>query len=317
MGNIATLKPAQPLSVMTDEDMVRVLGASLYPNASHASILMVLGYCKAAGLDPMLKPVHIVPMWDNKAKHMRDVVMPGIAHYRIQASRSGQYVGKSEPDFGPDVSENLGGVTFTYPKWCKVAVRRAIGGVVAEFVVTEYWRENYATASKDSAAPNAMWRKRPYAQLAKCAEAQALRQAFPELIGGQNAAEEMEGRSIEIEAEPVAQAQRPLRPAALAKPRDARAQLDGFANAPAPEPDPDTDDLDVDLPVMPEEASRTIASAWRWFTATIHQLEPELRQAFADEHGSLIAAAAQNSPKYLAAVNGMAAKAGVTVHVTH
>ncbi len=39
-----------------------------------------------------------------------------------------------------------------------------------------------------------MWTKRSYAQLTKCTEAQALRRAFPELLGGQPTAEEMEGK---------------------------------------------------------------------------------------------------------------------------
>jgi hypothetical protein len=43
-----------------------------------------------------------------------------------------------------------------------------------------------------------MWKRRPYAQLAKCAEAQALRKAFPE-IGAQPTADEMEGKEFEQE----------------------------------------------------------------------------------------------------------------------
>ena len=42
-----------------------------------------------------------------------------------------------------------------------------------------------------------MWLKRPFGQLAKCAEAQALRKAFPEIITQQPTAEEMEGKFIE------------------------------------------------------------------------------------------------------------------------
>jgi hypothetical protein len=41
-----------------------------------------------------------------------------------------------------------------------------------------------------------MWLRRPYAQIAKCAEAQALRKAFPE-VGAQPTADEMEGKSLE------------------------------------------------------------------------------------------------------------------------
>jgi hypothetical protein len=57
------------------------------------------------------------------------------------------------------------------------------------FTAVEYWTENYATAGRDSDAPNAMWKRRPRGQIAKCAEAQALRKAFPEL-GSQPTADE-------------------------------------------------------------------------------------------------------------------------------
>jgi hypothetical protein len=136
-------------------------------------------------------------MWDSKARTMRDVIMPGIGSYRTQAARSGEYAGISEPEFGPDVTEEFGNVTITYPSWCRVVVKRLLAnGMIAEFAATERWKENYATAGKDSQAPNAMWKKRPYAQLAKCAEAQALRKAFPE-IGAQPTADEMEGKVLD------------------------------------------------------------------------------------------------------------------------
>jgi len=61
--------------------------------------------------------------------------------------------------------------------------RRLSTGDVAEFTAKEFWLENYAIkgGKEKSIAPNAMWTKRPYGQIAKCAEAQALRRAFPEL----------------------------------------------------------------------------------------------------------------------------------------
>ncbi len=189
---------AIPALAMTESELIDVLSTSLYPGAQVTSIKMVLGYCKAAGLDPMQKPVHIVPMWDNKAGSMRDVVMPGIGLYRTQAARSGECAGVSEPEFGPDVTESIGGQQITYPTWCRATVKRRLPtGEVVEFTAKEFWKENYAVkGGKDkSIAPNAMWTKRPYGQIAKCAEAQALRKAFPE-IGSEPTADEMAGKSL-------------------------------------------------------------------------------------------------------------------------
>jgi phage recombination protein Bet len=169
---------------------------SLYKGAKAGSIQMVVEYCKACKLDPMQKPVHIVPMWDKNTKSMKDTIMPGIGLYRIQAARSNKYAGVSEPEYGDTVNTTLGGVNISYPEWCKVTVKKLVGNNIVEFTAKEYWLENYATIKKDHNAPNAMWLKRPFGQLAKCAEAQALRKAFPEIITQQPTAEEMEGKSF-------------------------------------------------------------------------------------------------------------------------
>lgn len=191
-----------------DNNLYSALKNSVYPGAKDESVSMVLSYCKARGLDPLQKPVHIVPMWivDAKTKQgtQRDVVMPGIGLYRIQAQRSGQYAGQTDPEFGEDISEMLDGVTITFPKWCKVTVKKQMpNGEIVDFSAKEFWKENYATAKKDSTAPNSMWKKRPYAQLAKCAEAQALRKAFPDIIDQSPSAEEMEGKTLNAEFEEI------------------------------------------------------------------------------------------------------------------
>jgi phage recombination protein Bet len=194
------------LSAMSEQDLMGVLRNSLYPGAKDESIKLVIGYCRASGLDPMQKPVHIVPMsvstgrkddkgWD--IKEMRDVVMPGIGLYRTQASRTGECAGITEPEFGDDETKTLGETSITFPKWCKVTVKRLLpNGSIVDFTAKELWIENYASKSAKVSDPNAMWKKRPYAQLAKCAEAQALRKAFPEL-GAAPTADEMEGKTFD------------------------------------------------------------------------------------------------------------------------
>lgn len=214
MSNIVKIEANKSLSAMSEQDVLNVLKSSLYPGAADGSVKMVLAYCQASGLDPMQKPVHIVPIWDSKAGQMRDVVMPGVGLYRTQASRTGQFAGMTEPEYGPDIATTIGGQDIKYPEWCKVTVKRQLeSGVLAEFTAKEFWIENYAVkgGKEKSIAPNAMWTKRPRGQLTKCTEAQALRKAFPEL-GAAPTADEMEGKEIDmgpVEREPEQPKQKP------------------------------------------------------------------------------------------------------------
>lgn len=194
--------------VKMQDNTLNVLRDSLYPGSSDESLRMVIDYCKARKLDPLKKPVHLVPMSvksgrkDSSGKDIyefRETVMPGIGLYRIEAERSGTYAGMSEPEFGEDINETLGSVKITYPKFCKITVKKLLNGVIVEFTAKEYWKENYATKSRNDASPNAMWEKRPYGQLAKCAEAQALRKAFPDVLGQEYTKEEMEGKTFDVE----------------------------------------------------------------------------------------------------------------------
>lgn len=181
-------------------EVFSALKNSIFPGASDDSVVMAWDYCAARQLDVMLKPVHLVPMYIKDKQNgdkgsMRDVVMPGIGLYRIQADRAGNYAGMSAPAFGPDITQSLQGVEVTYPEWCEITVSKLLGDRLVNFTAREYWIENYATAGRDTKAPNAMWQKRPRGQLVKCTEAQALRKGWPEL-GAQPTAEEMEGKEI-------------------------------------------------------------------------------------------------------------------------
>lgn len=206
-----------------DPALWNALKDTLYPGAQDAEVVMVLEYCQAKKFDPMLKPVHLVPMYvksgqrDSKGKDImvtRPVVMPGINMYRVIAARTGDYVGKDDPKFGPartlkytkktttweGYGENRKGTDsfseaeLEYPEWCTVTVYRLVQGQRYPFSATERWLENYATAARGVDTPNEMWAKRAYGQLAKVAEAQALRMGFPE-VGADLTVEEMEGRA--------------------------------------------------------------------------------------------------------------------------
>ena len=179
--------------------LIKILQDSVWIGAKPESIEMALSYCRVNGLDPFLKPIHIVPMWDKSISAMRDIAMPGIADYRNKAARSGEYAGISEPEYGPIVTTSWCGISVSHPEWCKITIYRIVNGTPRPFTAREEWLENYAIkgGKERHQYPNEMWMKRPKGQLAKCTESQALRKAFPEFSGGLPTAEEMEGKTTE------------------------------------------------------------------------------------------------------------------------
>jgi phage recombination protein Bet len=181
-------------------DLWSALSSSIYPGANPASIVLAVQYCRARGLDPLKKPVHIVPMEVKDArtgnKEWRDIIMVGINELLATASRTGEFIGKDEPEFGPMV-EVFGA---TVPDWCKVTVWRRVNGERVGFTAMEFFNEcaatkdEYKSGQKTGAKVlNYMWGKRPRGQLAKTTLAAALRVAFPVEIGGTYAAEEFGG----------------------------------------------------------------------------------------------------------------------------
>ena len=176
-----------------DQATWNALKSSVFPGADENSIMMAIGYCQARGLDVLKKPVHIVPMKVKNAQtgryDWRDVIMPGISEIRTTASRSGSYAGQDAPVFSEPSTLNIGGVNVNTPEMCTVTVYRMMNGERIPFSHTEYFVE--ACATKKEGQLNSMWSKRPRGQLAKCAEAGALRKAFPEEIGGEITADEV------------------------------------------------------------------------------------------------------------------------------
>ncbi|MEM1209242.1 MAG: phage recombination protein Bet [Planctomycetota bacterium] len=176
-----------------DKASWKALTEAIFPTAeSPESIILALSYCQARGLDIFKKPVHIVPIWNSQLRRTVETVWPGIGELRSTAFRTGLYAGRDATAFGEDVHEEWTyqprngsprEISVTFPEWAQVTVYRMVGGErVAFHGPIVYWRETYATMGK-SDSPNSMWERRPRGQLEKCAEAAALRAAFPEEIG--------------------------------------------------------------------------------------------------------------------------------------
>lgn len=209
-----------------DKGAWKVLAEAIFPSAkTQEAVVMALAYCQARKLDVFKKPVHIVPMWSTAKGAMVETVWPAISELRTTAFRTGQYVGLDATDFGPDITQTFKGrtkgrdaedveVTVTFPQWARCTVHRILDGVERKFVGPKvYWLEDFSRLGGIE-VPNGMWAKRPSGQLEKCAEAGALRRAFPEEIGNQLTAEEMEGKTLSSETQPMTPPPAPVAPSA-------------------------------------------------------------------------------------------------------
>lgn len=240
---------------------------AIYPAAKTAdSVILALSYCKARKLDPFKRPIHIVPVWNSAKNDYDDTIWPGIAELRTTAVRTGQFGGadaalfgemktrKFQGETGPKNNKRMETIELTFPEWAQMTVYRITpsGTRVAIAGPRVYWEETYATIGKTE-LPNNMWQKRTRGQLEKCAEAAALRRAFPEEIGNEMSAEEMgmdmydpkssliEGKATETKAAP---------------PRPKQGEQTGAA-APASAPQQQTQQAPQQQqpkPVPPEEA---------------------------------------------------------------
>ena len=184
----------------------RALIDAVWPGArTSEAVVLALSYCKARKLDPFKRPVHIVGVWSREQKRVVESCWPGIGELRTTAFRTGLYAGREATEWGPDREMNFEGGSVTYPEWAQVTVHRLDkNGQPRPYPGPRvYWVEAYATRAHDTVAPNEMWRRRVRGQLDKVAEAAALRAAFPEELGNDYAAEEMEGQVIDHAPEPA------------------------------------------------------------------------------------------------------------------
>lgn len=169
-NEIVTYAP-QPLAFTPEQrQMIREHYAA---GASEAEFEVLLEICKVRRLNPLLRQVHLVRRYDKDKDRYVWAVQISIDGLRAIAERTGLYNGQDEAEFGP---KNEAG----FPEFAKVRVYRK--GWDRPAVGVAYWAEYVQTTKQGQ--PTRFWRDMPHNQIAKCAEAAALRKAFPEDCGG-------------------------------------------------------------------------------------------------------------------------------------
>jgi len=174
------------LSVKFTREQRDVILDTCCGGASATEAHALIAIAEARGLNPILGECYFVKRWDNEAKRFRWAVQAAIDSLRIKAEQTGLYAGQDEPEYEYD---EHGRVALARVKvWRKDWPRPAVG--VAR------WSE-YVQLTKDQ-QPTKFWRQMPHNQLAKCAEALALRKAFPTVLAKVYVAEEMAQADNEV-----------------------------------------------------------------------------------------------------------------------
>lgn len=168
---------------------VKLLGDTIAKGASADELKMFIAICGRTGLDPFTKQIHFVKRWDSKVGREVFTAQTGIDGYRLIAQRSGEYAGQDPPQWcGPDGAWTDVWLADTPPAAARVGVYRR--GHERSTVATARWSA-YCQTTKDGSL-NQFWSKMGPEQLAKCAEALALRKAFPNELSGIYTFEEMD-----------------------------------------------------------------------------------------------------------------------------
>lgn len=141
---------------------------------------------KKSGLDPLMRQVYAIKRWDAGSSDYKMVIQTGIDGYRALAERTGEYGGDELPQFTYDVDGNLDTATF--------CVYRFVQGERCAYWGRARFGE-YVQKGKDGKA-SGKWADMPENQLAKCAEAQALRKGFPVQTANILVEDEMPGTHV-------------------------------------------------------------------------------------------------------------------------
>lgn len=170
---------------------IEILKNSICTGVTDDEFQIFLMACVKTNLDPFMRQIYAVKRWSKGGEVM--TIQTGIDGYRLIAERTGCYAPGSEPTYVHDETGRLISATAYIKKMTKDGTWHLVSA-------SAYFDE-YCPKTKNG-SPMAMWATMPKVMISKCAEALALRKAFPAEMSGIYTKEEMDQTLMEESVQP-------------------------------------------------------------------------------------------------------------------
>ena len=174
---IAT-RPTDPLAIAGEvgysASKLQLVKDTIARGATDDELALFLYTAHRAGLDPLARQIYCIQRWDSTLQRNVMSVQVSIDGLRLIADRTGRYAPGRASTYEYDKNGSLVAATAYVMKY--------VQGTWHEAAATAYYVE-YVQTKKDG-TPTAMWKSKPRIMLGKCAEALALRRAFPAELSG-------------------------------------------------------------------------------------------------------------------------------------
>lgn len=223
-------------------DQVDLIKRTIAKGSTDDELRLFVSTAQRLGLDPFARQIFAVKRYDSKERREVMSIQVSIDGFRLVAQRSAEYAGQDGPYWcGKDGVWHDIWTADEAPFAARVGVfRRGFTGAL--YAVARF--DAYAQRTKEGNL-NAMWSRMGDLMIAKCAEALALRRAFPAELSGVYTSDEM-GQAADVEVvEPNTS------PEAA---RNFEAAVAG-TRAPAPTRTPLDELLDTDLGFVEDDAT--------------------------------------------------------------
>jgi phage recombination protein Bet len=204
---IAMKEPSALGTIAITPEQVDLVKTTVFQGATDDELKLYFFECRRRGVHPLDRLIHPVVRQD-KSGTRRISFQTSIDLFRSEADNTGEYRGQRDVEYGEMIPWDK--IDKKVPEYAKATIKRfdEHTGEIIEISATAYWEEYYPGEQLGF-----QWRKMPRLMLGKCAEALALRKAFPRKLAGLYTFEEMQLTDLVNQGKALKEPQRKQKPA--------------------------------------------------------------------------------------------------------